>query len=105
MNYIFKGEDIKQMIEHWLATPPNGYIGVSYGRNPRELLNKPMDEDTADTLLLWMREDMPILKQLSDNELKVVHEEVNFETKQFYIQIGEILLPIKTETSEDVVGA
>lgn len=105
MNYIFKGEDIKRMIEHWLATPPNGYIGVSYGRNPRELLNKPMDEDTADTLLLWMREDMPILKQLSDNDLRVAHEDVNFETKQFYIQIGEILLPIKTETSEDVVGA
>ncbi|AYA66853.1 hypothetical protein CDG62_00010 (plasmid) [Acinetobacter sp. WCHA55] len=104
MNYIFRADDIKRMIEHWLATPPNGYVGVSYGRNPKELLNRPMDDDTADTLLQWMREDMPILKQLSDNDLRVAHEEVNFETKQFYIQIGEILIPIKTETSNEVVG-
>lgn len=104
MNYIFRADDIKRMIEHWLATPPNGYVGVSYGRNPKELLNSPMDDDTADTLLQWMREDMPILKQLSDNDLSVAHEEVNFETKQFYIQIGEILIPIKTETSNEVIG-
>ena len=104
MNYIFGADDIKRMIKHWLATPPNGYVGVSYGRNPKELLNHPMDDDTADTLLQWMREDMPILKQLSDNELSVAHEEVNFETKQFYIQIGEILIPIKTETSNEVIG-
>lgn len=104
MNYIFRADDIKRMIEHWLATPPNGYVGVTYGRNPKELLNRPMDDDTADMLLQWMREDMPILKQLSDNDLSVAHEEVNFETKQFYIQIGEILIPIKTETSNEVVG-
>lgn len=104
MNYIFRADDIKRMIEHWLATPPNGYVGVTYGRNPKELLNRPMDDDTADTLLQWMREDMSILKQLSDNDLSVAHEEVNFETKQFYIQIGEILIPIKTETSNEVIG-
>ena len=104
MNYIFRADDIKRMIEHWLATPPNGYVGVTYGRNPKELRNRPMDDDTADTLLQWMREDMPILKQLSDNDLSVAHEEVNFETKQFYIQIGEILIPIKTETSNEVIG-
>jgi hypothetical protein len=43
-------------------------VGVSYGRNPKELLNRPMDDDTADTLLQWMREDMSIFKQLSDND-------------------------------------
>jgi hypothetical protein len=62
-----------------------------------------MDDDTADTLLQWMREDMSIFKQLSDNDW-TSHTEVNFETKQFYIQIGEILIPIKTETSNEVVG-
>ena len=56
MNYIFRADDIKRMIEHWLATPPNGYVGVSYGRNPKELLNRPMDDDTADTLLPQARE-------------------------------------------------
>ena len=104
MNYIFRADDIKRMIEHWLATPPNGYVGVTYGRNPKELLNRPMDDDTADTLLQWMREDMSILKSLPEGRLNVVATEVNFETKQFFIEIGEILIPIKTETSNEVVG-
>ncbi|ENV14750.1 hypothetical protein WCE14_08970 [Acinetobacter schindleri] len=100
MNFIFKTEDLKRMIEHWLNTPPNGYIGVSYGRNPKELINRPMDDDTADLLLSWMREDIPVLKQLDDNDLSIVSEELNFETKQFYIQIGQIVIPIKTEYTE-----
>ena len=104
MNYIFRADDIKRMIEHWLATPPNGYVGVTYGRNPKELLNRPMDDDTANTLLQWMREDMSILKSLPEGSLNVVSTEVNFETKQFFIEIGEILIPIKTETSNEVVG-
>ena len=104
MNYIFRADDIKRMIEHWLATPPNGYVGVTYGRNPKELLNRPMDDDTADTLLQWMREDMSILKSLPEGRLNVVASEVHFETKQFFIEIGEILIPIKTETSNEVVG-
>lgn len=104
MNYIFRLEDVKRMVEHWLDTPPNGYVGVSYGRNVKELLHRPMDDDTADILLSWIREDIPVFKNLSDNELKIVEEEVNFETKQIYIQIGEILIPIKTETTEIVTG-
>lgn len=104
MNFIFRAEDIKRMIEHWLNTPPNGYIGVSYGKNPKELLNRPMDDDTADLLLSWMKEDIPVLNQLTDNQLMIVQDEINFETKQFYIKIGEILVPIKTETAEVVTG-
>lgn len=104
MNYIFRAEDIKRMIEHWLNTPPNGYVGVSYGRNLKELLHRPMDDDTADLFLSWMREDIPVLKNLTDSELQIVEQEVDFETKQFFIQIGEILIPIKTETNAAVTG-
>ena len=103
MNYVFKLDDIKRMLEHWIATPPNGYIGVSYARNPKELLHRPLDEDSANTFLEWMREDIPILKQLSDNDLSIVSEEIDFESKTFYIQIGEILLPIQTVNADRVM--
>lgn len=104
MNYIFKAEDIKRMIEHWLATPPNGYIGVNYGRELHELLFKPMTDESADKLLEWMKADMPILKQLGDSDLKVVSEDITFEKKRFFIQIGSILIPIKTQADENILG-
>ncbi len=92
------------MIEHWMATPPNGYIGVSYGRNPRQLLQQPLDENTADQYLGWMREDIPILKQISDSDLSIATEVINFDTKIHYIKIGNVLLPIQTVTGNKVVG-
>lgn len=104
MNYIFKVEDIKRMIEHWLATKPNGYIGVSYGRELQQLLLKPMTEDSADTLLRWMKADIPILKQLSDSDLMVVSEDLTFEKKRFFIQIGTILIKIPTQADENILG-
>ncbi|OTG87881.1 hypothetical protein [Acinetobacter sp. ANC 3813] len=102
MNFIFRVSDILRMLEHWMATPPNGYIGVNYGRNPRQILQKPMTEDSADLLLQWAREDIPILKNISDSELYIAHEKVNFETKRYYFVIGADRLKIKTETAETV---
>ena len=103
MNFIFKLADIQRMIEHWLGTKPYGYIGVSYGRELQELLHKPMTEDTANKLIEWMKADMPILKQLGDADLSVVSEPIGIDKKKFYILIGEILIPIETEaTNNDV---
>lgn len=95
MNYTFKGRDIKRIIEHWLATKPNSYIGVSYARNLSELLFGPLDEDKADTLLTWLREDIPVLNQVVDDELQVVSEVVGLDKRKFYIKIGQILIPIQ----------
>lgn len=105
MNYIYKIDDIKRMIDHWLATPPNGYIGVSYGRELKQLLLKPMTEELANDLLDWMKTDIPILKKLSDDALSVVSTDVGIDKKQFYIQIGSILIPIKTQVEENILGA
>lgn len=105
MNYVFKLEDIKRMIEHWLGTPPNGYVGVSYGRELTQLLFKPMTEDSANTLMEWMKADIPILKQLSDADFRVVSQTIGYDKKRFFIQIGEILIPIKTQVEENILGA
>lgn len=100
MNYTFKARDIKRIIEHWLATEPNSYIGVSYGRNLSELLFGPLNEDKADTLLTWLREDIPVLNQVVDGELQVVSEVIGLDQRKFYIKIGQILIPIQDNQGE-----
>lgn len=106
MNYIFSKADIVGMIEHWFATPPNGYLGKSYGREWQELMFKPMSEDTANMILYWMKTDIPVLKQLSDDDLMVAEEAMGFDKKRYYIVVGgdtEIAFPIQTE--ENILGA
>lgn len=102
MNFIFKTDDVKRMIEHWLNTPPNGYVGVTYGRNLTEFLFHPMDEDRADILLSWLKEDIPVLKNVSENNLMVVSENIGIDSKRFHIKIGEILVPIRDNQSQGV---
>ena len=102
MNFIFRVSDILRMLEHWLATPPNGYIGVNYARNPRQILQKPITEDSADLLLQWAREDIPVLKNVSDAEFYIGHEIVNFETINYYFVIGTKRLLIQTSNTETV---
>jgi hypothetical protein len=78
---------------------------VSYGRNPNELLNRPMDDDVADTYLNWMREDIPVLKQLIGNDLSIVSQDVGHDRKNFFVRIGNtILIPIQSDAEETVVG-
>lgn len=93
------------MIEHWLNTPPNGYIGVTYGRNLREILFKPMTEDSANTLMDWMLEDMPILKQLSDEDFRIVEQDDGHDKKRFFIKLTTILIEIPTQAGENILGA
>ncbi len=90
MNYVFSSEIIKRIIEHWLATPPNGYLGYRYGRNLAELLFHPMNEDRADILLSWIKKDIPIFRNATDGELSVVSEAIGIDQKRYYIQFGEI---------------
>ena len=97
MNYVFKGEDVKAMIEHWLRLPPNGYVGVDGGRNLHEILMKPMTDDNADIVLQWMKADMPILRTLSDSDLSIVSEPVGHDRQAYSILLGDILIPLQPQ--------
>ncbi|WP_111857841.1 hypothetical protein [Acinetobacter sp. CFCC 10889] len=104
MNYTLEPSHIKKMIEHWLNTPPNGYIGVDYGRNLFEILLKPMSVDSADLILKWIKEDIPLLRGLNDDELMVMNEDQGFDKKVFYIQIGQILIPLQNRNTDEQTG-
>ena len=94
--------DIKNMVEHWLRTPPNGYFGQGYGADVRSMLLKELSADNADGLLKKLRLDIPILNQLNENQLSISTQEADFDKLYVYLNIGGINIELgeaQTETS------
>lgn len=94
--------DIKNMVEHWLATPPHGYFGQGYGADVRSMLLRELSADNADNLLKKLRLDIPILNQLSENQLSINTLADGFDKLYVYLNIGNINIELgeaKTETS------
>lgn len=94
MIYNYKFDQIKAMIDHWMNTPPNGYRGVSYGRNIGEILLKPLNDDSANLLLQWMREDIPILQKIPQANLNVYSKPIGHDKREYFITIFEFVIPI-----------
>lgn len=93
--------DIKNMVEHWLSTPPNSYFGQSYGADVRSMLLKELSADNADSLLKKLRADIPLLNQLNENQLSVSTLTADFDKLYVYLNIGGINIELgeaETET-------
>lgn len=73
MSYIYSADELKQMIEHWVATRPNSYLGYGYGFNLHEMLLKPLTVIEADFILNELKNNIPPLKHLNDDQLSIVH--------------------------------
>ncbi|WP_042053888.1 hypothetical protein [Acinetobacter baumannii] len=104
MSLRLTAEDIIKIVLHWFYTQPNGYIGVNHGRNWHEILLKPMTEDSADMILQWMREDIPLFKELSSSELKVVSRQISIDQKEFFISVGEIIIPMPSIAEQKTIN-
>ncbi|HCH7478733.1 TPA: hypothetical protein NM870_003361 [Acinetobacter baumannii] len=97
MSYQLTVENVIKIVNHWLSARPNGYIGVNYGRNWQEILLKPMTEDSADLILQWMREDIPLFRGLPTNTLNIKSRTIDIDKKEFFIEIGSILIPLPSQ--------
>lgn len=73
MSYIYSPDELKQMIEHWVATQPNSYLGYGYGFNLHEMLLKPLTPIEADFILKELKNNVPPLLHLSDDQLSIHH--------------------------------
>lgn len=104
MNYILTPAQIKTILEHWLNTPPNGYIGVNYGRNLSETLLKSLSIDSSDIILQWIKEDIPLFKYLTDDELKISYENVGIDKRNYFLQVGQVIVPLQKQTPTDPEG-
>lgn len=100
MYYIYSFEDFERMIKHWLATRPNAYLGSPYGFNQHKILLKPMSDNEADQILVEMKEQIPPLQHLSDDQLMVTRDPNVTQTDKYYITLnGEIHIELGEETS------
>lgn len=96
--------DVVAMINHWLETPVNFYFGSSYGADLASLLFRPLSEDIADTFLRKLKQDIPVLSQLNDDQLSLLSETVGFDQKNIYIQVNTILIPVTAKTNTSSHG-
>lgn len=95
-------EKIVSMINHWLATPVNGYFYQSYGSNVKEQLLKNLTAFSADAFLQKLKIDVPILNQLNGDQLSVVTQMPDFENVYVYIKLGNILIEVGVaDTNKD----
>lgn len=70
-NTLYTTTEIGNMVRHWLATPPDAYLGSSYGNNLRDLLQAPMATQFADAVIAKMKEDIPILGVLPNGSINI----------------------------------
>ncbi|WMC11773.1 hypothetical protein PU634_05240 [Oceanimonas pelagia] len=58
------GEELEGMVEHWLSTPVNGYLGSDYGQDAKSILQLPHTDEAADELIRKLRQDIIITTSL-----------------------------------------
>lgn len=87
-------DKIVAMIEHWLSTPANGYFSQSYGNDIKMHLLVNLSAFTANEFVKKMKQDIPVLQQLSHEQFGIVTKTVDFETVKVFIQLGNILIDV-----------
>lgn len=65
------GNDVQRMVRHWLNTPTGGYLGSDYGQDVKSLLQRPHADGAADSFLMKMRNDVPVLNALPAGALNL----------------------------------
>ncbi len=83
---------IYAMLDHWFNSEINGYIGSEYGPDLNSLLLGPLDSPVANAFIAKMKNDLPILKQLSADELSLYSVNEGFETKVIYLKVGDVAI-------------
>lgn len=87
-------DDVRAWVDHWLATPVNGYFGTEYGADTASLLFNPLSDIRADAFLAKLKKDIPLLATLSDDQLSIRAESEGFDVTRLYLQIGSILIDL-----------
>jgi hypothetical protein len=80
---------IMAMIAHWLESEVNGYFGSDYGPDFNSLFLAPLSAPVANTFIEKMKNDIPILKQLSADQFQLWAQDEGFETKIIYLRVGQ----------------
>lgn len=99
---MITAEHIRQMIIHWLDTPPNGYFAQGYGADAKAMLLKELSADVADEFLSKLRADIPIINTLDEDQLSISIETVGFDTINVVLSIGGIDIQLNENPITDI---
>lgn len=99
---MITAEHIRQMIIHWLDTPPNGYFAQGYGADAKAMLLKELSADVADEFLSKLRADIPIINTLDEDQLSISIETVGFDTINVVLSIGSIDIQLNENPINDI---
>lgn len=75
-------------IDHWLGTLTNGYLGSNYGIDLKEYLHKPMGAFSGDEIIAKMRNDIPVLAAISNEDLDIYFQKVPPDKILLYIVLN-----------------
>lgn len=92
---MITAEDLQAMVSHWLACPPNGYLGSGYGAGVRELLQQPLGADGADALIAKLRADIAVMAQLPPGALNVYADRQGPDKLLLFFEVAGALVPIE----------
>lgn len=81
------GDDIAGMVEHWLSTPVNGYLGSGYGQDLPSLLQRPHSDGAADGFMRKMREDVQILTALPGDAVTLYGQPVGVDRLDIVLEV------------------
>ena len=88
------GNDLQGMISHWLSTPPNGYLGSSYGAPLKDMLQTPMKTGLADSLLAKLRMDVPLAGALPSSALNMFYVDNGPDKRNLFIEAAGQLVEL-----------
>lgn len=93
---MISSKHISEMLNHWLSSKPNAYVGSNYGPDIESLFLKSLSSNTADRFIEKMLSDLPILKKIPSDQFKVFSSSSGFEKQQIILQIGDVKISLNT---------
>lgn len=81
------GQDIQDMVSHFLNTPVNGYLGSGYGQDLPSILQTPQSAGLGDEFVSKMREDVPILGLLPAGAVNVYAADQGYDKLNIVVEV------------------
>jgi hypothetical protein len=87
---------IQLMVQHWLDTPENGYLGASYGQGGiNALLQVPHAAGRADAIIKKLMRDVPLLAALPSGSVNIYSQATGIDRSALVFEVAGQLIPIE----------
>lgn len=97
-------QDIAAMIQHWLETPVNGYLGSDYGQDLPSLLHNPFSDGGADAFIQKMKQDIPILQALPAGSVNIYTRDSSPDNREILIEVAGQVITVRGYRQQNHMG-